>query len=423
MPSSPLPADTLDLGSAKSGGLGRWWLRGAVVLLLAGVAGWLLFSPPTASTAARYQTAPVERGDLTVTVAATGTLQPTHQVDVGSELSGIVQLVLVEENSLVKKDQILARLDLSKLENEVASASAAVEVAEAKVLEAEATQAEAEYNLARQKEIFALSQGKTPSRTEMKIAEATYARASAAVIGAKATVKQSRATLRTHETNLSKASIRSPIDGVVLTRQVEPGQTVASSLQAPVLFTLAEDLAHMELQVKVDEADVGQVRSGQSAIFTVDAYPARDYPAVITRVSFGATTSENVVTYRTLLEVNNDDLSLRPGMTASAEITTTELHDALLIPNAALRFTPPRDATASKQSLISSLIPRRPRKEKQVRVTAERSEERTVWVLKDGQPTALEIRTGATNGRVTEVLSGDLKPGMEVITEAVDLPQ
>jgi HlyD family secretion protein len=234
-------------------------------------------------------------------------------------------------------------------------------------------------------------------------------------------VTQARATLSSDETNLAKASIRSPINGVVLARKVEPGQTVAASLQAPVLFTLAEDLSQMELQVNVDEADVGQVREGQQATFSVDAYPGRKYPARISRVSYGSQVTEGVVSYPTVLNVRNDDLSLRPGMTATAEISTALREDALLVPNAALRFTPAANGAkrANSGGFLSTLLPRPPRttSTRAPRGGNEKDGGKQIWVLKDGQASALKIKTGLTNGRMTEVLEGDLKPGMQVITD------
>jgi HlyD family secretion protein len=233
-------------------------------------------------------------------------------------------------------------------------------------------------------------------------------------------VEQARASLSSAETSLAKASIRSPIDGIVLAREVEPGQTVAASFQAPVLFTLAEDLSQMELQVDVDEADVGQVREGQAASFTVDAYPNRRYPALIKRVSYGSQTKDNVVSYKTLLSVANDDLSLRPGMTATAEITTVKRDGVLLVPNAALRFTPPVTASQPQRSLVSRLLPRppgpapRPANGSNGKNGAQR-----VFVLRDGQPVAVPVTVGPTDGRLTEVTGGELQPGMAVITESV----
>jgi len=307
----------------------------AIALLLA---GWLLFPVSNDAKNAGYVTEAVARGDLAVKVSATGNLYPTNQVDVGSELSGIVEAVLVDENDRVKHGQILARLDPSKLNDQVLKSQAAVLAAEAQVAQMQATVKESRAALGRLRRVAELSGGKVPSPSELESAEAAAVRAEANEANARAAAAQASATLRSDQTNLSKASIRSPIDGIVLTRKIEPGQTVAASLQAPVLFTLAEDLARMQLQVAVDEADVSQVKPGQTAYFTVDAWPGRQYPAEIERVGFGAQTTDGVVTYKTILKVSNSDLSLRPGMTATAEISTAKLNDVLLVPNAALRL-------------------------------------------------------------------------------------
>lgn len=409
--------------ATKSGGLfsGRWlWLTGALVGIA--VVGWLFLSSGNEAATPRYTTEAATVGTLVVKVSATGNLQPTNTVDVGSELSGIVDKVYVEDNDAVKKGQVLAQLDLSKLQDTVAKSRASLVAAEASVLQMQATVAEARATLARYQQVSQLSGGKVPSKTEMDSAEANLKRAEANLASARASVTQARATLKSDETNLGKASIRSPIDGVVLSREVNPGQTVAASLQAPVLFKLAEDLTKMELQVKVDEADVGGVKPGQRAIFSVDAWPGREYSAVITRVSFGASESEGVISYLTILEVANDDLSLRPGMTGTAEITTLTREHALLVPNAALRFVPPSTGVTKKKSggsVIGALMPRPPTQTKKTEVTVNKGTPH-VWVLRDGQPVAIDVKTGATNGRVTEIKGGDIKAGMQVVTDVLD---
>lgn len=356
-----------------------------------------------------------------MTVSATGTLQPTNQVDVGSELSGLIEAVLVEDNDRVRKGQVLARLDLSKLTDQRTKSKAALASAEAKVLQIAATTKEARANLERLRTVSRLSGGKVPSQAELDTVEAAFARALADAASASAAVSEARAALSSDETNLSKASIRSPINGVVLARKIEPGQTVAASLQTPVLSTLAEDLSQMELQVAVDEADVGQVAAGQSATFSVDAYPTRRYPAIIKRVGFGSQTTDNVVSYKTILTVNNDDLSLRPGMTATAEITTTTRENVLLVPNAALWFTPPTNDDSPKSSggIVESLLPRPPVSTQSKRPTAATatSDVRQVWLLHNGQPSAVDVTVTVTDGRFTEVVEGPLEPGMEVITD------
>lgn len=392
-----------------------WWLA---ILFAIAAAAWLLLYPGETKKGPNYITDTVTVGQLVVKVSATGNLQPTNTVEVGSELSGIVDKVLVDDNDTVKQGQVLARLDLSRLQDAVAKSRASLVAAEAQVLQMQATLAEARSTLSRFRQVSRLSGGKVPSKTEMDSAEANLKRAEANLASAQASVTQARATLQSDETNLGKASIRSPINGVVLSRQVDPGQTVAASLQAPVLFKLAEDLTKMELQVKVDEADVGQVKTGQRATFSVDAWPDREYSAVITRVGFGASESEGVVSYLTVLDVSNDDLSLRPGMTGTAEITTLTLEDTLLVPNAALRFSPPAATAAEQKSaggVMGALMPRPPAGQK--KVTVPNNSKPRVWVLRAGQLTAIEVQTGATNGRVTEIRGGDIQAGMQVVTE------
>ena len=410
----------LDTGSRGPFTRHRLLLGGVLVLLIA-VAGWLIMRADDDTTTPRYATEAATIGTLVVKVSATGNLQPTNQVDVGSELSGIVNQVFVDDNDEVRKGQVLARLDLSKLRDAVAKSSASLGAADAQVLLAQATVAETRATLTRYREVAKLSGGKVPSKSEIDVAEANLKRARANEASARASVAQAQATLQSDETNLAKADIRSPIDGVVLARKVEPGQTVAASFQAPVLFTLAEDLSKMELHVDVDEADVGQVKAGQKATFTVDAWPGREYAAVITRVGYGAQEKEGVISYLTVLDVGNDDLSLRPGMTGTAEITTLTRENALLVPNAALRFTPETTATAQKKSgggVLGALLPRRPRPKKEVRIVGNNGSAR-VWVLRDAQAVPVDVKTGATSGQLTEITSGDLNAGTQLITETV----
>lgn len=374
----------------------------------------------------QYLTEEAVRGDLVVTVSANGNLQPTNQVDVGSELSGILDAVLVDDNERVKKGQVLAQLDVSKLNDQVAKSRAALASAEAQVNLMRATVEESRANLARLRQVAELSGGKVPSRAELDTAVAASQRAEANLASAVASVSQAQATLKSDRTNLSKASIRSPIDGVVLARKYEPGQTVAASLQAPVLFSLAENLAQMKLQVDVDEADVGQVHEGQTATFNVDAYPGRKYPARITRVGFGSQTKDGVVSYKTILGVVNDDLSLRPGMTATSEIVTARREKVLLVPNAALRFSPPAKAPTSATkggSFVSNLMPKPPAPPVVKPSPTAKGGAQQVWVLRDGVPVALPVVVGVSNGRQTEIVGGDLKEGMALVTESVDAPK
>ena len=270
-----------------------WYKRPIVWAAIIGIVALvLLLSRCFAGTAeGGYATETVRRGSLTVTVSATGNLQPTNEVQVGSEQSGLVTQVFVDNNDRVTQGQPLARLDTARLQDTIVQAQAGLASAQAQVATAQATAAQARANLARQEEVFRVSNGRVPSRTELDAARAENQRAVAGVRSAQAQVSQARAQLSSAQTNLSKATIYSPVTGVVLSRQIDPGQTVAASFQAPVLFTIAEDLSAMKLEVRVDEADVAQVRAGQRATFTVDAYPGRTFPALVERVDVGANAS------------------------------------------------------------------------------------------------------------------------------------
>lgn len=409
-----------DGASGFFGKLKRWWL---IVLIAAAILliGMLFWGNGNGKTG-NYLTEEASTGNLVVSISASGTLQPTRSVDVGSELSGTLEAVLVNENDRVTKGQVVARLDTSKLRDAVAKSTAAVASAEATVAQMEATVAESRANLNRLKHVAELSGGKVPSKTELESAEATWQRAVANVASARADVAQARASLKTDETNIEKAVIRAPINGVVLTRKVEPGQTVAAAMTTPVLFVIAEDLTKMELQVKVDEADVGSVKLGQSASFTVSAWPGRNFPATIQRVGIGSTTTDNVVTYKTVLTVANEDLSLRPGMTATSRIITANRENVLLVPNAALRFTPPSAVEpGQKGGIVSRLLPRPPMPKRQQPKVSQQGGSQQVWTLRDDQPVAISVQIGASNGRQTEIVGGELKAGMAIITDYQEL--
>jgi HlyD family secretion protein len=408
----------------------KWAVRGGIGALLL-ILLLLLSRCFSSGDAVQYATQDIERGNLTVTVSATGNLKPINQVDVGSEQSGLITAVFVDVNDRVVKGQVLASLDPSRLIDTVNQSKASVAAAEAGVGEAQATAAQTQSNLERLEQVYRLSGGKVPSKTEMDSGRADYRRAAAAVLSARAQVLQARAQLATAETNLRKARIFSPVTGVVLSRSIEPGQTVAASLNAPVLFTIAEDLAQMELEVSVDEADVGEVRDGQRATFTVDAFPGQAFPARIERVNVGANSTDsessssssaagNVVAYTAVLSVDNARLNLRPGMTATAEIVTREEKNVLLVPNAALRFSPDRAAVrAGRQDsgVTSVLMPPRRRNRPNQEVAIGRGSKQTVYILgENGQPEPVEVRVGQSDGSQTQVTGKALKPGMKVIT-------
>ena len=410
----------IDQPSDRKKHLKRWLI--VALLAMAGVTSAVVWKGTKNSNSMQYQTQKVQRGDLTVTVTATGVLEPTNQVDVGSELSGIIKTVEVDYNDRVKVGQILARLDTDKPKAKVLQSKAALESARAKVLEAQATVKESGDQLARLKQVWELSNNMVPSQQDLDAAQAALHRAKATEATARAQVSQAQATLEADETDLAKTVIHSPINGIVLTRNVEPGQTVAASFQAPVLFTLAEDLTQMELHVDVDEADVGQVTKGQEATFNVDAHPGRTFPARITQVRYGSQTVNGVVTYKTVLNVDNSDLSLRPGMTATADITINKVENAILVPNAALRFMPPvkEKEAPSNGSLINMLLPRRHRSpSKQLKDSTANKKLQHVWTLRDGKLLAIAVGIGATDGRMTEVTSGDIDPGMPLVVDMV----
>ncbi len=371
----------------------------------------------------RYATAPVERGDLVIRVSATGTLQPVNQVDVGSELSGTIRVVEVDYNDEVKRGQVLAWLDTDQLQAKVAQSRAAYAIARARLQEAEATLLETELQLKRCRELAAKSLC-TPQ--ELDTDRAAWERAKASRAIARAQITQAKAALESDETNLKKAAIRSPIDGMVLSRQIEPGQTVAASFQTPVLFTLAEDLRRMVLHVDIDEADIGQVREGMRASFTVDAYPGRRFPATITEVRFDPQDEDGVVTYEALLQVDNRELLLRPGMTATASIVTRRIGDALLIPNGALRFSPPspgRSSARGRSSILAASMPWHGRGGRQKRKRSGPENGRgQVWVLKEGTPAPVQVRLGLSDGRHTQLLEGDLREGQALVTDAIPVP-
>ncbi len=327
------------------------------------------------------------------------------------------------------KGQRLAELDTRRLTDTIAQNRAQVASAQAGVAQSQAQVALAKATLDRQLNVFQLSGGRVPAKTELDSARADYAQALASLNSSRAQVQVTQAQLSTAQTNLSIAQIVSPVTGVVLSRDIEPGQTVAASLNAPVLFTIAEDLTQMEVEVSVDEADVGQVKDGQPATFTVDAFPGRTFPAQVTRVNVGSnassasststtttSTSGTVVAYTAVLGVENGDETLRPGMTATADIIAQQLKDVLLVPNSALRFKPAAGAS-SGSGITSALMPRRRgnRATRQVNFGAGSSQ--TVYVQsEDGTPKAIQVIVGASDGSRTAITSGDLKAGMRVIT-------
>lgn len=371
------------LAAAVAGGLLVWWL-------------W-----PRPSGVA-WETHVVDRGEMILTATATGNLEPQREVTVGAEISGLITEVLVAENDRVRNGDVLARFDTEELSVNLEQAEARLALATASVAEAEATLEEARLEEQRTQSVF--DRGLAP-QADLDRARAASSRAAARVSSARASVREARAAVSVVETRLAKAVITSPIDGVVLQRNVEPGNAVAASFQTPQLFLLAEDLRQMELHIALDEADVALVAPGQPATFTVDAWPGEEFAAEVLQVYLYPTVENNVVTYTTVLSAANADGRLKPGMTATATITTGRREQVLRVPNQALRFEPPQQQ-ASGGIHLGPPGTNRPRAS---------SAGNTVWQLRGGEPARVPIRTGNTDGRYTEVLSDELVAGDEVL--------
>ncbi len=335
-----------------------------------------------------YVTKPVTHGDLAVTVSATGTLAPRDQVDVGSEVSGKIDKLEADFNDHVKKGQVLARINTDQLVAQLQQAEATLEQAQATLDQMTLTH----------KRYTTLVKGNAMSQEQLNVSQGDFGRAKAGVGLARAQVDQDK-------TLLLKATIYSPIDGVVLDRKVSAGQTVVAAMTIPVLFTLASDLNLMELDVDIDEADVGQIRAGAKASFTVDAYPTRKFPAKLISIHNAPKTVQGVVTYQGVLLVQNDSGLLKPGMTATAEIEAANVRGATLIPNAALRYVPPDEVKATAKAPPETMNG----------INAGR-----VWTVDGKTLKPHDVKLGATDGRMTQMVEGDLKPSQNVVTELAD---
>ncbi|MGH7360784.1 MAG: efflux RND transporter periplasmic adaptor subunit [Candidatus Methylomirabilales bacterium] len=435
-----------------------WIMGGAGVLVTAGA--FLLLRQGGDRPA--YRTAPVERGEIVATVVATGTLNPVITVQVGSQISGMVKHLSADFNSVVKRGQLIARIDPELFEARANQARASLESARAAVLNqqanreraaadvenARAAQEAARANVARQRVAVIDAEIKLKSRTNLfreggisqeerdsaqaafdsaraqldaaaaqeraaasalRAAEATFQVAGAQLKAAEANVAQQRAALAQAEVDLSHTFIRAPVDGVVISRNVDVGQTVAASLQAPVLFLIAQDLTRMQVNTSVAEADIGQVKNGQQARFTVDAYPARPFEGTVTQVRSAPNIIQNVVTYDVIIEVGNPDGRLKPGMTANVRIMVGQKADALKIPAAALRFRPSEGEVDRAAGRSADSQPERSGR----RGGAE--QEGKVWVLEDGTPKPVTITLGLKDGNSVEVEAGELREGQEVL--------
>lgn len=382
------------LGKAKPRRNWKWPIIIVTGLLLAAGGLWIWWPGASSERAAQYATEAIDRGDVTVTVTATGSVEPTNTVEISTELSGTVRSVAFDFNDVVKAGDVLAQLDTETLEANLTRARANVAAAEARLAEIEVTLEETHQAYERS---LQLADKGVASDQVLLSSKSNFDRATATLQSAAANVAIAKADLALNETNLTKACICAPIDGIILDRNVEVGQILAASFSAPTLFTLAEDLSRMQLQVDIDEADIGRVSEGDQASFTVEAFQDKTFPAKIAELRFAPLTVNGVVTYKAILAVDNTDLLLRPGMTATATIVVAQSLDVLRIPNAALRFTP-----AAPLSL-----------------PAEMATQKLVWVLRNNQPEPVAIIPGNSDGTFTAIDPDTLNVGDRVIVDAV----
>ncbi len=412
------------LGIEETIGVGRgarpwwlqWWFWVVALVVAAAAAYWFLVPAPKTE----YVTEDVVRTDIASQVDATGSLEPVDKVTVGAEISGKVDEVLVDYNDQVVTGQVIARINTDDLRARATQARATLASARANLLQSKASRSDAQRAFDRSK---ALREQGFASNATFENAEAALDRANAQVAASTAQVQQQEAALAQVETSLAKAEIKAPIDGVILERKIEPGQTVQASFQAPELFVIASDLSRLELQVYIDEADIARVKPDQPATFTVDAYESRKFDARVVAVRTAPRVQQNVVSYLATLSVDNGARLLRPGLTATAEITTATATQVLAVPNSALRFEPENAAKGDELSMqinprggarVGSGGGRDTGKAKQ----KNGSNKGQVWTVdKQGKPEKREVTTGITDGEKTEIKSGKIALGDKVITD------
>lgn len=373
--------------------------RRGLILALLGLTGVGVYAalPSGRRAEVQYETAVLTRGALAARVTATGTLSPLVSVQVGSQISGRIQALHADFNSQVRKGEVIARIDPRLFESDVADAHANREVAQAAVDRAEAELADAKRINDRAQTLAAKN---LVSQAEADTALTVYRAAQAQLASARAALAQAHAALERAEINLAYTEIVSPIDGIVISRDVDVGQTVAASLQTPTIFTIAEDLRQMEVHTNVAESDVGRIDPGMTVEFAVDAYPQDHFSGVVKQVRYAPQTVQNVVTYDAVISVANPELKLRPGMTADVTFVVEERDDALMAPSAALRFRPPPDAQQQPSAPGPTTSPG----------------ERVVWTVdSDGRPRPVVVEIGISNGPLTEIVGGGLSPGDRVI--------
>ncbi|MBI3050505.1 MAG: efflux RND transporter periplasmic adaptor subunit [Acidobacteria bacterium] len=376
------------------------------ILLAIAAGGYLLSTRYTGSAQAlQVVTAPVTRGDVVQTIDATGRLEAVTMVQVGTQVSGTIKALYADFNSRVRQGQVVAELEPSLFETQVEQARATVVRLEADAERARVQYQDAQVKLARARDLAARQ---LVPATDLETAEANARAAEAALKAAEAQIVQAQASLNQARVNLSHTVIRAPIDGVVISRNVDVGQTVAASMQAPVLFQIANDLSRMQVTGSVDEADIGRVRAGQRATFQVDAYPGETFSGSVSQVRLNPVIESNVVSYVTVIDVSNMDLRLRPGMTATVVIEVARTADTLRVPAAALRFAPTPEVFAALGQPLREQIPRPE--------GSAGGNRPIVWVLADGRLEPVAVRPGITDGANVAVSAGMLEEGMLVAT-------
>ncbi len=379
----------------------RVWIGIATLAVVGiGVGAWLIFGRASApAPGSQYEMVESSKGPVLARVTATGTLAATVTVVVGTQVSGRIQELLADFNSPVKKGQVVARIDPQLIQGDLDQKRANLLAAQANLVRARVQSEDSTRQYERAK---ALLPKKFVADADVDTARANADAAKAAVRSAEATLAQARASMRQAEVNLAYTTIVSPIDGVVISRTVDVGQTVAAAFQAPTLFTIAEDLRKMQVHCNVSEADVGKLKPDMTATFTVDAWPSERFTGTIHEVRFAPQTVQNVVTYDAVIDVDNNELKLKPGMTASVTVVVAERKDVVRIPNAALRFRPPADM------------------QKQVPAEAKADpspDRRIAWVFRTDKAQPISLRVGITDGTLTEVVEGDLQPGEKLVSD------
>jgi len=363
---------------------------GVIVVVIA-IAGYFIFRGK--GNEPKFRTEKVTKGDLVMTVTSTGTVNPVTTVLVGTQVSGTIKEIYVDFNSPVKKGQLIARIDPALFEAQVNQARANLFSAKANLEKAEATLVDAKRTMERNKELLSKN---LIAQSDFDTAETNYETAKASVSAVKAQVVQTEAALSLAETNLYYTKIVSPVEGIVVSRNVDVGQTVAASFQTPTLFSIAQDLTKMQIDGNVDESDIGNIKVGQDVEFIVDAYPDITFKGKVWQVRNAPITVQNVVTYDVVIQVANPELKLKPGMTANVSIITAIKKDVLKIPNAALRFS------------LS---------EKGVQTPEKKGP--GIWILEKEQPMRIPVSTGISDGSYTELVSGEVREGQEVIIESL----